>query len=610
MSLAPGAGGGTGRRRRSNGAGRAFVQKRGDRGQWTSQKVSTKFPAGVLQVMRGENRPGRAGVMGAKGEMDFKFRSLNSQQIRDAEEYYDSNPFIKAVANLSIQELLGGGIVFPSSSPMGLEQHLSSTWMRFARMLIRSLYVWGIAAVVIEDEDVTGGTPKVLDLGMCNVKVYHTVMNDNQYMFFMDDLSTAIMGDYGQTGQMNPEAMLDRQIEVHAVFELDPPTREGLITSKVMQCMAVGELKHHLDRAEVIASARAANPALVMYRKDPPIKKGTQTFATDNVVPNGLSSVPGISEVSAKDREEMDRVAAYSAWVNSGGTPGLPRTVQGFYQAMDLSRSRHEGASLSHTERVRLPQHHELARQNPATEPKHYMDVVAGYEERVGMIFGVPRSFWAQFSANKATNSQDARLMFSGMQLALKQNILRFLNLTYRMIHGESHIAQLVATAAEHGVEYALKEGKHDLELPGVPPPDVVRQLMLEGVLTFEAYRRYVSTLYGISEESLHKTPQLTLHELNGLEDPNQVAAEGAAEAEAAAAGTVTEEFVTEKTTGGTEGGPSTKTVHKKVVQRGGASGGSKGGARKGAKRPASAASEQVNKRRGIVSSAPSSASK
>ena len=229
-------------------------------------------------------------------------------------------------------------------------------------------------------------------------------------MFFQDDIEQGMLGQAGQLGQASPEATLRRQIPVHAVFELDPPNRHGDLQSKVLQCMRVGELKHHLDRAEVVATTRASNPAIVMNRKDPPVRRGSQTFATSAVRPGSGEPVPGVEEVAPEDHEEMLRVEAYSNWVNRGGVPGMPRTPQGFYDAMDLSRAKHDGVALRHTERVRLPVHYELTHQVPALEPKHYMDVVAGYEERVGMIFGVPRSFWAQFSANKATNSQASML--------------------------------------------------------------------------------------------------------------------------------------------------------------------------------------------------------
>ena len=162
------------------GGDRDYIQRRDKQGRWTSQKSARAFEAGVMRVMRAQNRPAKGDTLGTPAEMDFKFKSLNSQEIMDTEHYFESNPFVKAVANLSIQELLGGGIVFPSTSPIGLEQHLKAVWMRFARNLLRSLYVWGIAAVVVHPHDDMGGIPKVLDLGMCITKIYHDVFNDNQ----------------------------------------------------------------------------------------------------------------------------------------------------------------------------------------------------------------------------------------------------------------------------------------------------------------------------------------------------------------------------------------------------------------------------------------------
>ena len=190
--------------------------------------------------------------------------------------------------------------------------------------------------------------------------------------------------------------------------------------------------------------------------------------------------------------------------------------------------------------------------------------------------------------------------MYSGMQLALKQDVLRFLNITYRLIHGEEQAAALVAIASEYGVDYATKNARMDLELPGVPPFSVIRDLYVEGTMTYDAYKRYAATLYGISQSSLSVEPGLDLLQLNGIDDPDAVAERQAADNEAAAGGTVTEEFVTEKTTGGKEGGPSTKTVHKKVTQRGGgvSTSGSGRGGRSGKRKVAAVAAGTVASRK------------
>ena len=88
---------------------------------------------------------------------------------------------------------------------------------------------------------------------------------------------------------------------------------------------------------------------------------------------------------------------------------------------------------------------HVIATPFNAQEPKHLIELIVGYEERVAALFGVPRSFFAQFSAGKSANSPDGREMWHNSQRALKQMVSMYLEMLMDHIFVESHQYQLMA---------------------------------------------------------------------------------------------------------------------------------------------------------------------
>jgi hypothetical protein len=58
------------------------------------------------------------------------------------------------------------------------------------------------------------------------------------------------------------------------------------------------------------------------------------------------------------------------------------------------------------------------------------------------------------------------------------------------------------------------------VSFPGQPEDDVLNQFYQCGMLTYEAYINYMSTKHSIPIENFHKTPQLDLKELNGIQEP------------------------------------------------------------------------------------------
>ncbi len=56
-----------------------------------------------------------------------------------------------------------------------------------------------------------------------------------------------------------------------------------------------------------------------------------------------------------------------------------------------------------------------------------------------------------------------------------------------------------------------------EVTFPGVPPEEVLQTMWLQGVLKYEAYKQYLSSMYCIPLTAFHDKMQLTLEDLNGV---------------------------------------------------------------------------------------------
>ena len=153
-----------------------------------------------------------------------------------------------------------------------------------------------------------------------------------------------------------------------------------------------------------------------------------------------------------------------------------------------------------------------------AKEPTHLVELIAGYEERVSALFGVPRSFFAQFTASKATQNPDAREMWRNSQRSLKQLILPILRIIYQAIYGEKMNWDAAFAATDTASLPATRTAMDiNISLPGIPPELTLERWWMQGLLKYDAYCGYLSSMYGIPLEHFHPTQQLSLEILNDI---------------------------------------------------------------------------------------------
>lgn len=125
--------------------------------------------------------------------------------------------------------------------------------------------------------------------------------------------------------------------------------------------------------------------------------------------------------------------------------------------------------------------------------------------------------------------------MFDQSQRALKQFLIPLLNKVFDAIYGSEFALDTLAEADDVSFRDVHERGQVNVSLPGLPPVEDLWTLYLRGALRYEAMRSYLSQMYGIAMDDLHKRPQLTLKELNGIQEQPQEPAEAGKDSQTAA---------------------------------------------------------------------------
>lgn len=207
---------------------------------------------------------------------------------------------------------------------------------------------------------------------------------------------------------------------------------------------------NHLIDAEKAAVDQNARPMVLLQDLTP--KPADTSLMAD------ASSSRLLTQITSMQQSLAQITCAVS---NNQRTLQNPQTeedfsvVGGIRQAMLQSPLFSEALQPSRNPTRYLPQGYSVARGPEAREPSNLMDMITNFEEMVGALLGVPRSFWAQFSGQKSSNSPDARLMYRSGQRFVKQRLAPLCTSIARWIHSE-HLAEAVASESQVSLSSSL----------------------------------------------------------------------------------------------------------------------------------------------------------
>jgi hypothetical protein len=177
------------------------------------------------------------------------------------------------------------------------------------------------------------------------------------------------------------------------------------------------QLMVHLIRAEVFAASSLSNPSVLVQKP----KAMSQLLTVAGLPP---SEVEERSLSKTESEEQAFKQYTLSRFNESGDPFGTERAHFGAFGQERPLQPRVTGESEEKIQQAHPPQ-----------EPKFLVDAIVGYEERISALFGVPRSFFAQFSASKSANSPDGREMWHNAQRSLKQMVSLYVELVFEHIY-------------------------------------------------------------------------------------------------------------------------------------------------------------------------------
>jgi hypothetical protein len=219
------------------------------RSRWVPDR-SRQLPRGALEMM--------GGLLSTA-----QFTTLDSATLRLCAQVYDTDALIKNVTNVMRNSILGGGIdiqrpgFFLTSAARAFYQRV---WSEFVTRVLRSLWAFGLAAVVTEPHPLYKAIPHVLELDRLTVRMQGDIYGLRRYVFHVPETETLLGIGIAGNHLPQPHAEVQEAVPNVLVFELDPPSREGHIQSRVASLLPELRYFASLREADLRAVDSLTNP--------------------------------------------------------------------------------------------------------------------------------------------------------------------------------------------------------------------------------------------------------------------------------------------------------------------------------------------------------------
>lgn len=515
------------------------------------------------------------------------FVDINTPVIDYLNDMFHTSSIIQTVFELAVSALLESGIVFQRSGKFVSSREnrvLQYPWVQFCRMLVASLYTFGVAFCVLEDHKDLIKIPHVLDLTQVHIRVHTNPYGHRYYAVFARTSQTnmfmsKLLGSH--TGQL----MDGELVKGVFVFEDLPwvPTKEGCLRSRLLS-LTQDIVDYHKITFYNLEAIRLSTMPYVFTEQVENAKDHNNVQYTSLIPEESLGGVaraddvPRIiqlpSAVLARDIAGDTRLNTINNTLAAHGAhPGAPPSGDnGGYASSVASFS---GPSQRGFGIVDLVTQRRPSMLVTSKHMQDYGDYAARVEERIGSVFGVPRSLFSQSSRGK-TGSNDALNdeTFKTHRHALKQKITPFLMTMFHAIYGvgdddeeddftesddegrnrdKSSGASSSNSLIEYdpvsrrenkkrywtrkhlsGIAEASNESPFSIDpnntrstdktmnavyLPSVPPHEQLDQLYLQGVLAYDAYVHMVSVDTGMPRDWFNEVAAISLQEANGIKE-------------------------------------------------------------------------------------------
>lgn len=444
------------------------------------------------------------------GLPDRRFQKMDPAAIQKHLDFFDTDPLVRISVKINLDAALGGSVVitdnsddggFTKSSDLELREWRSSTYSSF----LESAYRYGCALGWIPWTYVPHafdkGEPRVLNLSKVDVFQYTNELGEPMYAFFEQPGFDSAMHE----GTYFAGSLVGRPILNVFVTTWSAPGPQGQIRSLVSAAMASSEFTNDYRKAALRAELKRADPALITETlPDKPAPHETES--------RGEMSGAGRGSVDELRNKVSDAMAVMMQAYNSLGPEKFEAIHADLIARFNILTGNTAGS------RVDLPTGRKLAKQTMPEGPKDLVNVQLMHQQLLFMLFGVPPSFIQTESARGRVASGDdsnAASVFRNAQKQLKQRFVQITSQAFNAIHNPHKILHyLMSQPFDRRVEpdeLQRVTNTAQVVIPGTPPEDYLEKLYTTGMLKYEAYRRYVSTMHAIPDSDLHEQPDLSL---------------------------------------------------------------------------------------------------
>jgi len=490
---------------------------------------------------------------------DSEFVLVDPEQIELCAQIYDSDSLIKVVTSVMLNSILGGGLdlVRPGFTLRSTAKAFySRTWIRFVQDLMRSLWAFGFAIVATEPHPVYKAIPHVMRIELlqvavcarasehscvrvCQVRMVCDIWNVRHYTVhtraqgggfqFLGRTSGRQLGmraSHQGAGQGTETPVPDLM-----VFELDPPSPTGQLQSRVHSLMADIMYYRYMLQVDWHALHRRAEPVVVTTKEYKPYDRDGEPTIMAQYAQAGVaaSHASMVEPLSIKQQEQRDAVRAQLDAIRMArrlppGANALPVGGHMPRAAANDVVGPASGPWEGMLRRFDVEPGRDVHDPPKAEEPTYLMEMRICMEERVGSLFGVPRSMFSRYSGQDPRGEQSGRFLFTEASLSWKNNIIPILTTVFAKIYASEFLDDAAQIALSDNIDLgdAMAVCNVAWQLPGVPPPSVITELWREGSLKREAYLNFVSHLYGLPMSAFNPTPEIQVRELAGIVDAPQ----------------------------------------------------------------------------------------
>ena len=431
------------------------------------------------------------------------FTPVNEAQLRSCNLIFTYDPIVRTVYDIAVSNLTVGGIIFQRGDKVltiKAKHFYNRVWLRFVKELVAQLWTYGFAVATTLPHASYVGIPVILPLSMYTVRFRDCPFGRRVYQLVPNMVNPSTSMWMGQPVGL---AEMERALRGAVVFEHYPPDGHGNVRSKLM---SLWDDRAYLDW--LISCDRVA----ARINSVPPIVTEEIKESFD---PNHTSYLSG--RLPSAELKEADHIMVTQGL--DAGQGGLPSAAaRAAAQRLNDGLSPETGAladsALTH---MAIPDKRRFANFYGATPPAHLLSIRESFEERIGALFGVPRAIFCTSNTYKHAGSNVAYSTFRSAQHSLKMLILPMLEDMYHRIYTPHHEMEALCETLPLTEERLEASQQVFISLPGIPIMEEMRQLYMEGTLTYKGYVEYIQATQGISRSSLNAQPGLSLQELHNV---------------------------------------------------------------------------------------------